>query len=95
MHEILKTPTYQREYQKLGLRYRRMVDEAIEVLRETPLEFQSKITKISKHKDGMMYRFRLPGFYLMYVVPPFNDGEFPPVTVLDIKALIKTSTLHK
>lgn len=89
MHEILKTSTYSREYQKLALRFRRMVDEAVDVLKETPTEHQSRITKISKHKDGLMYRYRLPGFYLMYVVPPFEEGQYTIITMLDIKSLTK------
>jgi mRNA-degrading endonuclease RelE of RelBE toxin-antitoxin system len=88
MHDIQKTSTFLREYQKLKLRYRRMVDEAMDVLKETPTDYQSRITKISKHKDGIMYRYRLPGMYLMYVVPPFETGESKVVTILDIKSLL-------
>jgi mRNA-degrading endonuclease RelE of RelBE toxin-antitoxin system len=89
MHEIQKTSTYSREYQKLALRYRRMVDEAVDVLKETPTDHQTKITRISNHKDGLMYRYRMPGFYLMYVVPPFEEGEYAVITLLDIKMLLK------
>lgn len=90
MHEIQKTTSYSREYQKLGLRFRRLLDEAVEVLKEYPIDYQSKITKISNHKDGVMYRFRMPGCYLMYVVPPFKEGEAVTITLLSIKQLTKT-----
>lgn len=89
MHEIQKTSTYSREYQKLALRFRRMIDEAVDVIKEYPIEYQSKITKISNHKDGVMFRFRIPGCYLMYVVPPFDEGEAVVITLLDIKQLTK------
>ncbi len=89
MHEIMKSSTFLREYQQLTLRIRRMVDEAIDVLKESPVEYQSKITKISKHKDGVMYRYRIPGCYLMYVVPPFREGEFVDIILLDLKHLTK------
>jgi len=89
MHEIQKTSTFQRVYQQLPLRFRRMIDEAVEVLKETPEQYQSKITKISKHKDGLMYRFRMPGCYIMYVVPPYREGESAIITLLDVKQLMK------
>ena len=88
MHELQKTSTFSREYQKLTLRFRRMVDDALDVLKESPTEHQSKITQISKHKDGLIYRFRLPGFYIMYVVPPFKEGQSCTITLMDIKQLM-------
>ena len=90
MHELQKSSPFIREYSKLNLRFRRMVDEALEVLKETPTDYQSKITKISKHKDGLMYRYRMPGCYLVYVVPPYSEGEYTVITLLDIRNLIKT-----
>jgi hypothetical protein len=89
MHEIQRTSTFTRQYQQLALRFRRMVDEAMDIVKEYPVEYQSKITKISNHKDGVMYRFRMPGCYMMYVVPPFEEGESVIITLLDIKHLTK------
>ena len=87
MHDIQKTSIYWREYNRLNLRYKRMIDDAIEVLKESPTEYQNKITRISKHKDGVLYRFRLPGCYIMYVVPEHAEGEKVMLTLLSVKNL--------
>ena len=74
MYEIQKTTNYRFQYTKLNLRFKRFVDEAIDILKENPTEYQNKITHIGNKKDGGLYRFRIPGCYLLYVVP--FHGQF-------------------
>ena len=87
MYEIQKTTNFRFQYNKLPLRFKRMVDEAAEVLKEYPTDFQNKITHIGNRKDGGLYRFRLPGCYLLYVVPEHEEGATATITLTTIKAL--------
>lgn len=70
--EILKTSNYQFQYHKLKLRFRRLVDSAVDILKESPTEYQNSITHIGSRKEGGLYRFRMPGCYLLYVI---SEGE--------------------
>ncbi len=87
MHEIHRTTNFRFQYNKLNLRFKRMVDEAADVLKEYPTEFQSKITYLGSRKEGGLYRFRLPGCYLLYVVPEHEDGASTVITLTTVKLL--------
>lgn len=87
MYEIQKTTNYRFQYTKLNLRFKRFVDEAIEVIKENPTDYQNKITHIGNKKDGGLYRFRIPGCYLMYVVPFHEEGEAPSIILLSVKMM--------
>ena len=87
MHEIQRTTNFRFQYNKLNLRFKRMVDDAAEVLKEYPTDFQNKITHIGNRKDGGLYRFRLPGCYLLYVVPIHEEGAATVITLTNVKTL--------
>jgi hypothetical protein len=87
MHEIQKTTNFRFQYNKLNLRFKRMIDEAAEVLKENPTDFQNRITHIGNRKDGGLYRFRLPGCYLLYVVPEHEVGTFTVITLTNVKTM--------
>jgi len=75
MFEIEKTTNYRFQYNRLELRFKRFVDEAIEIIKEFPTDYQGKITHLANKKDGRMYRYRLPGCYLIYVLPETVQEE--------------------
>jgi mRNA-degrading endonuclease RelE of RelBE toxin-antitoxin system len=87
MHEIQKTTNFRFQYNKLNLRFKRWVDEAIELIKESPTEFQGKITHLANKKDGSLYRYRMPGIYLLYVVPNHEAGEAATITLTAVKML--------
>lgn len=88
MNEIQKTTNYRFQYHKLNMRFRRFVDEAIEVIKEYPTEYQNKITHIGNRREGGLYRYRMPGCYLLYVVPEHDeDIESGIVILTSIKTL--------
>lgn len=87
MYEIQKTTNYRFQYTKLNLRFKRFVDEAIEVIKENPTDYQNRITHIGNKKDGGLYRFRIPGCYLMYVVPFHQENEAPSIILLSVKLM--------
>jgi len=87
MHEIQKTTNFQFQYHKLNLRFRRLVDSAMEILKETPTDYQNKITQIGNRKEGGLYRFRMPGCYLLYVVAEHEQGEAPKVILIGLKIM--------
>ena len=88
MNFIDKSSNFKYKYSKLNLRLRRLADEAIDIIREHPTDFQNKITHISNRKEGGLYRFRQPGCYLIYVVPePEVEDEAVTIIMMDIKAL--------
>ncbi|MCE3235221.1 MAG: hypothetical protein K0Q50_1401 [Vampirovibrio sp.] len=87
MYEIQKTTNYRFQYTKLNLRFKRFVDEAIEVLKENPTDYQNRITHIGNKKDGGLYRFRIPGCYLMYVVPFHQENEAQSIILLSVKMM--------
>lgn len=87
MYEIQKTTNFRFQYNKLALRFKRMVDEASEILKEYPTDYQNKITHIGNRKDGGLYRFRLPGCYLLYVVPEHDEDATPNVILTTVKML--------
>jgi len=87
MYEIQKTTNYRFQYTKLNLRFKRFVDEAIEVIKENPTDYQNRITHIGNKKDGGLYRFRIPGCYLMYVVPFHQEGEAQSIILLSVKLM--------
>lgn len=87
MHEVQKTTNYRFQYNKLNLRFKRFVDEAVEIIKESPTEFQGKITHIASKKEGGMYRFRMPGCYLLYVVSEHEPGAPTTITLTNVKLL--------
>jgi hypothetical protein len=87
MYEIQKTTNFRFQYNKLNLRFKRMVDEASEILKEYPTDFQNKITHLGTRRDGGLYRFRLPGCYLLYVVPEHEEDATPSVILTTVKLL--------
>ena len=87
MHEIQKTTNFRFQYNKLSLKFKRFVEEAVEIIKETPTEFQGKIVHLSNKKDGSLYRFRLPGCYLLYVVPFHEQGSFTIITLTSVKKM--------
>jgi hypothetical protein len=84
MHEIQKTTNYRFQYNKLQLRFKRFVEEAIEIIKENPTEFQGRITHISNRKEGRLYRFRMPGCYLLYIVPEHEPGDNTIITLMNV-----------
>ena len=86
-YELAKTTNYRYQFNKLNLRFKRFVEEALEVIKETPTALQGKITHIANNKDGSLYRFRLPGCYIMYVVPAHEPGESVTITITGVKML--------
>lgn len=87
MHEIQKTTNYRFQYNKLNLRFKRFVDEAIEIIKEYPQEYQGKITHISNRKEGGLFRFRIPGCYLLYVVPEHEPEAPTTIMLMGVKML--------
>lgn len=87
MHEIQKTTNFRFQYNKLNLRFKRWIEEAIEVIKETPTEFQGRITHLANKKEGGLYRYRMPGCYLLYVVPEHEAGTPTIVTLTAVKML--------
>ncbi len=87
MNEVQKTTNYRFQYHKLNLRFRRFVDEAVEIIKEYPTEYQNKITHIGNRKEGGLYRFRMPGCYLLYVVPEHEEGEAGSIILTTIKLM--------
>jgi len=74
--EIQRTSNFSAKYNKLTLRFKRLVDQAVEIIKEFPTDYQNRITVLSQKKEGRLYRFRLPGCYLFYIVPQGeNDDE--------------------
>jgi hypothetical protein len=86
-YELTKTTNYRFQFNKLNLRFKRFVEEALEIIKETPTEFPGKITRIANQKDGTLYRFRLPGCYILYVVPIHEPGELVMITLTAVKML--------
>lgn len=87
MHEIQRTSNFRAQYQKLELRFRRFVDEAMDVIKEFPIDYQNKITHLGNKKDGGLYRFRIPGYYIIYVVPIHDPGSLTIVTMTNLQKL--------
>lgn len=87
MYEIQKTTNYRFQFNKLSLRFKRAIEEAIEIIKESPLEYQGKITHLANKKEGGLYRFRLPGCYILYVVPIHEAGENATITMTGVKML--------
>jgi hypothetical protein len=86
-YEIQKTTNFRFQFNKLSLRFKRVVEEAIEVIKESPMEYQGKITHLANKKEGGYYRFRLPGCYLLYIVPVHDATKTAAVTLTGIKIL--------
>ena len=87
MHEIQKTTNYRFQYNKLNLRFKRFVDEALEIIKEYPTDYQGRITHIANKKEGGMYRFRIPGCYILYIVPEYEPGTGTTITLTNVKML--------
>lgn len=87
MYEIQKTTNYRFQYSKLELRFKRFIDEAIEVIKESPMDYQGKIMHLGNRKEGGLYRFRTPGLHLLYVVPAHEPGTSAIITLTAIKKL--------
>jgi hypothetical protein len=51
------------------------------------MEFQGKITHLANKKEGGLYRFRIPGCYLLYIVPAHEPGEGAIITLTAVKKL--------
>ncbi len=86
-HDIDKTSNFANEYSRLNLRYKRLVDKALEIIKETPTEYQTLITQISKRKDGGLYRLRMPSCFLLYAVPTHKLNEYTTITLLNVKKM--------
>jgi mRNA-degrading endonuclease RelE of RelBE toxin-antitoxin system len=87
-YEIERTTNFRFEFTKLNLRFKRFVEEAIDTLKETPTELPGKITHLANKKDGGLYRFRVPGCYIIYVVPLLvEEGDVPRVILTGVKML--------
>jgi len=86
-YELTKTTNYRFQFNKLNLRFKRFVEEALEIIKETPTVFPGKITHIANQKDGSLYRYRLPGCYIIYVVPQHEPGESATITLTAVKML--------
>ncbi len=87
MYEISKTTNFRFQYNKLNLRYKRNIEDAIEYIKESPTEGQGKITQIANKKEGGLYRYRLPGCYIFYILPEHEEGEATIITMTAIKLL--------
>jgi hypothetical protein len=86
-YEIQKTTNFRFQFNKLSLRFKRIAEEAIDVIKESPMEYQGKITHLANKKEGGFYRFRLPGCYLLYIVPMHETGVTTVVTLTGVKML--------
>jgi len=82
-YEIERTNNFRFQFNKLTLKMKRFVEEAIEVLKDTPHEFQGKITAIANKKDGRLYRYRVPGAHILYII----KQEEPIVVLTNLKTL--------
>jgi mRNA-degrading endonuclease RelE of RelBE toxin-antitoxin system len=80
-YELEKTSNFRSRFDQLEFRLKRTVQEAQEVLKESPQEYQNHITFLSKRKDTLLYRFRVPGAYILYTV---HEKE-PLVTLTSIQ----------
>lgn len=87
MHEIEKTTNFRYQYNKLNLRFKRFVDEAIEIIKEYPTDYQGKIKHLSNKKDGRLYRFRIPGCYILYIVPEAEPDAPSAIILTSVKLL--------
>lgn len=85
--EIQKTSNYMFQYHKLNVRFRRLVDSAVDILKESPKEYQNRITQIGTKKEGGLYRFRMPGCYLLYVIPEGEPNTPVKVILSGIKVM--------
>lgn len=83
MYEFEKTPNYRFQYNKLPLKQKRFVEEALDIIQLTPKEFQGRIRHLSDKKEHTMWRYRIPGAYIIYLVP--NEGTI--ITLINIKKL--------
>lgn len=82
-YEFEKTPNYRFQYNKLPLKMKRFVEEALDIIQASPTEFQGRIRHLSDKKDHRMFRYRIPGAYLIYLVP--NEGQV--ITLMNLKKL--------
>lgn len=87
MFEVQKTTNFRYQYNKLDLRFKRFVEEAIEILKDYPTDYQGKIKHLGSKKEGNLYRFRIPGCYLLYIVAEHEDGENAIITLTSVKML--------
>lgn len=85
MYTIEKTNNYRYQYNKLPLRLKRFVDEVEDIIKDNPFEMQGKIKPLSKKKDGRLFRFRVPGAHVLYIV----HSEEPVITMTQVKTLYK------
>jgi mRNA-degrading endonuclease RelE of RelBE toxin-antitoxin system len=85
MYTIEKTNNFRFQYNKLPLRMKRFVDEAESLIQENPFDFQGKIKALAKKKDGRLFRFRMPGVHLVYIV---HDNELV-ITMTQVKTMYK------
>lgn len=82
-YEIQRTNNFRFQYGKLTLKHKRFIEEAIEILKDTPEEFQGRITPLAKKKDGRLYRIRIPGAHILYII----HHDEPVVMMTQIKIL--------
>jgi mRNA-degrading endonuclease RelE of RelBE toxin-antitoxin system len=70
MYEIELTATYRVQLNRLTQKFHRFVLEAIDILKESPTQYQDRIMVLSKQKEkNQRFRYRLPGgIYLFYTV---------------------------
>ncbi|MEM0950678.1 MAG: hypothetical protein AAGI66_00870 [Cyanobacteria bacterium P01_H01_bin.74] len=80
-YETSTTSAFRNQYNKVDRRLRRIVDDAVEIIKEFPTDYQHKITYISKRKEGGLYRFRVPGCHIFYILPE-KETEKPNTIIL-------------
>ena len=86
-YEIERTNNFRFQYSKLELKMKRFVEDAVEKIKENPYELQGKITYLSRKKEGAMYRYRMPGAHLMYIIIEKDDKKSTVVVLSNIKTL--------
>jgi mRNA-degrading endonuclease RelE of RelBE toxin-antitoxin system len=87
-YEIELTSYFRSRYNKLDHRFKRCIDNAVEILKDYPTDYQQRITFISKRKEGGLYRFRMPGCYLYYIIPEqAAEKTGLSITLTEVKVL--------
>jgi len=88
LYEIQKTSSFTYQYNKLELRFKRNVDTAIDIVKEYPTDYKNMITHLGNRRDGGLYRIRMPGCYIFYIVPEHNmEEEAVVLTMVNIKKM--------
>lgn len=83
LYELERTPNYRFQYGRLNLKLKRFIDEALEIVKQNPKEYQGRISYMSSLKNKNFYRIRIPGAYIHY----WLDDEMPIITLTQIRIL--------